>query len=64
LPEQLEIKRSLFKMVTSVEMGLVNTQADQSFRGLSADTYNYYQHGQYEECYYTQRPPNNNGEMQ
>ena len=55
---------SLFVMVTSVEMGLANAQVDQSFRGLSADTYNYYRQGQYEVCYYTQCPPNSNGEMQ
>jgi hypothetical protein len=51
-------------MVTSVEMGLANAQVDQTFRGISADTYNYYQQGQYEVCYYTQHPPNSNGEMQ
>ena len=38
LREQTEIKRSLFEMVTSMEMGLANAQADQGFRGLSADT--------------------------
>jgi hypothetical protein len=64
LCDQIEIKRSLFEMVTSVEMGLANAQADQSFCGISADTYSYYQQGQYEECYYTQCPPNSNGEMQ
>jgi hypothetical protein len=64
LRHQIEIKRSLFEMVTSVETGLANAQADQSFRGLPADTYNCYQQGQYEECYYTQCPANSNGEMQ
>ena len=38
LRDQIEIKRSLFEMVTSVEMRLANSQADKSFRGPSADT--------------------------
>jgi hypothetical protein len=38
LRDQIEIKRNLFEMVTSVEMRLANSQADQSFRGPSADT--------------------------
>jgi hypothetical protein len=62
LREQIEIKRSLFEMVTSVAMGLSNAQADQSFRGLSA--YTTVINGQYEESYYNQYPPNRNGEMQ
>jgi hypothetical protein len=58
------MKHGLFEKVTFVEMGPANAQADQSFRGLSADSYNYYQQGQYKECYYTQCPPNSIGEMQ
>jgi hypothetical protein len=41
--------KGLIRVVNSVEIIVVNAQADQSFRGSSADTYNYSHQGHDEE---------------